>query len=94
MEFCPTCANMLLYELPQMEKNARFYCRTCPYICRIDTKVKIKRHLRLVRKPIDPIFSQDDQRNLNKTKAGCRAQNVVMGKLLSPKCRRGQQTNQ
>ncbi|KAL6569658.1 hypothetical protein OROMI_014172 [Orobanche minor] len=68
MEFCPTCANMLLYELPQMGKNARFYCRTCPYICPIENRVKIKRHYRLVKKPMDPIFSQDDQQYMNKTK--------------------------
>ncbi|KAL0402853.1 UNVERIFIED_CONTAM: hypothetical protein Sradi_1926100 [Sesamum radiatum] len=67
MEFCPTCGNMLLYELPHMERPARFYCPTCPYVCQIESKVKIKRHLRLVKKPIDPIFSEDDRKNLNKT---------------------------
>ncbi|KAL0428705.1 UNVERIFIED_CONTAM: protein CURVATURE THYLAKOID 1B, chloroplastic [Sesamum radiatum] len=61
--------NMLLYELPHMERPARFYCRTCPYVCQIESKVKIKRHLRLVKKPIDPIFSEDDRKNLNKTTA-------------------------
>ncbi|KAK4403335.1 hypothetical protein Sango_0702100 [Sesamum angolense] len=67
MEFCPTCGNMLLYELPHMERPARFYCPTCPYVCQIESKIKIKRHLRLVKKPIDPIFSEDDRKNLNKT---------------------------
>ncbi|EYU32275.1 hypothetical protein ABFS82_02G177600 [Erythranthe guttata] len=68
MEFCPTCGNMLLYELPHMDRPASFSCPTCPYACQIETKVKIKRHLRLVKKPIDPIFSEDDQNiNSNKT---------------------------
>ncbi|KAG8391967.1 hypothetical protein BUALT_Bualt01G0242500 [Buddleja alternifolia] len=67
MEFCPTCANMLLYELPYMERPARFYCPTCPYVCQIDSKVKIKRHMRVAKKPIDPIFSDKDQMPLNKT---------------------------
>ncbi|XP_073308191.1 uncharacterized protein [Primulina huaijiensis] len=69
MEFCPTCANMLLYELPHMERPARFFCPTCPYICQIENKVKIKRHLRLAKRPIDPIFSKDDNKSFNTTSA-------------------------
>ncbi|KAH6814883.1 DNA-directed RNA polymerase [Perilla frutescens var. hirtella] len=71
MEFCPTCGNMLLYELPYMDRPARFSCPTCPYACQIETRVKIKRHVRLVKKPIDPIFSEDDRKNLNETSVPC-----------------------
>ncbi|KAL8494863.1 hypothetical protein ACS0TY_019146 [Phlomoides rotata] len=71
MEFCPTCGIMLLYELPNMESPARFYCPTCPYVGQIRNRVKIKRSVRLVKKPIDPIFSEDDRQDLNVTEASC-----------------------
>ncbi|KAL3630789.1 hypothetical protein CASFOL_023773 [Castilleja foliolosa] len=67
MEFCPTCGNMLLFELPKMEFSSRLCCPTCPYVIQIENKVKIKRNQRLVRKPIDFIFTDDDRKNLNKT---------------------------
>ncbi|KAL3630790.1 hypothetical protein CASFOL_023774 [Castilleja foliolosa] len=70
MEFCPTCGNMLLFELPKMEFSSRLCCPTCPYVIQIENKVKIKRNQRLVRKPIDFIFTDDDRKNLNKTSAG------------------------
>ncbi|KAL3622285.1 hypothetical protein CASFOL_033696 [Castilleja foliolosa] len=93
MEFCPTCGNMLLFELPKMEFSSRLCCPTCPYVIQIENKVKIKRNQRLVRKPIDFIFTDDDRKNLNKT-SGFRALIVIMGKLLSHKCRPGQPMNQ
>ena len=39
MEFCPTCGNMLQYELPYMGRPSRFYCPTCPYVCYIENRV-------------------------------------------------------
>ncbi|XP_039170053.1 DNA-directed RNA polymerase III subunit RPC10 isoform X1 [Eucalyptus grandis] len=63
MEFCPTCGNLLQYELPHRERPARFFCPTCPYVCNIETKVKIKRKQHLVRKKMDPVFSEEDRRN-------------------------------
>ncbi len=39
MEFCPTCANLLLIENARMGKPLRFFCPTCPYIFPIERKV-------------------------------------------------------
>ncbi|EXB83864.1 DNA-directed RNA polymerase subunit M [Morus notabilis] len=60
MEFCPTCGVMLLYELPDRGRSARFYCPTCPYVCSLESRVKIKRRQHLVKKEIEPVFSQND----------------------------------
>ncbi|XP_071909736.1 DNA-directed RNA polymerase III subunit RPC10-like isoform X2 [Coffea arabica] len=73
MEFCPTCGMLLQYELPHMDSPARFFCPTCPYVCHIDSKVKIKRKHRLVKKELDPIISKDDELdNLPETEGWCR----------------------
>ncbi|XP_027176563.1 DNA-directed RNA polymerase III subunit RPC10-like isoform X1 [Coffea eugenioides] len=72
MEFCPTCGMLLQYELPHMDRPARFFCPTCPYVCHMDSKVKIKRKHRLVKKELDPIISKDDELdNLPETEAPC-----------------------
>ncbi|KAL7203145.1 hypothetical protein ACSBR2_016453 [Camellia fascicularis] len=71
MEFCPTCGILLQYELPHMSRPARFFCPTCPYVCNIETKVKIKRRQHLVKKEIEPIFSKDDMKNGPTTEATC-----------------------
>ncbi|KAJ8447299.1 hypothetical protein Cgig2_013076 [Carnegiea gigantea] len=52
MEFCPTCANLLQYE---MRIPARLFCRNCPYVCPIPEKVKIKRGVQLAKKKAAPI---------------------------------------
>ncbi|XP_021761688.1 DNA-directed RNA polymerase III subunit RPC10-like [Chenopodium quinoa] len=52
MEFCPTCANLLQYE---MTNPARFFCRSCHYISPIERKVKIKRGVQLTNKEATPI---------------------------------------
>ncbi|CAO2826744.1 uncharacterized protein LOC130800357 [Amaranthus tricolor] len=52
MEFCPSCANLLQYE---MSNPARFFCRTCPYVSAIEPKVKIKRSVQLAHKEATPI---------------------------------------
>ncbi|KAK8482977.1 hypothetical protein V6N13_022004 [Hibiscus sabdariffa] len=62
MEFCPTCGNMLQYELPHMGRSSRFYCRTCPYVCHLENKVKIKRRQHLVKKEIEPVFNKEDMK--------------------------------
>ncbi|XP_054783542.1 uncharacterized protein LOC129290689 isoform X1 [Prosopis cineraria] len=62
MEFCPTCGTLLQYELPYMCRPSRFFCPTCPYVCYVENKVKIKRKHRLVRKEIEPVISQDDMK--------------------------------
>ncbi|KAK9279384.1 hypothetical protein L1049_013063 [Liquidambar formosana] len=71
MEFCPTCANLLRYELPNMGRPARFFCPTCPYVCYMESKVKIKRKQRLIKKEIEPIISKDDLKNGPTTEATC-----------------------
>ncbi|XP_062091352.1 uncharacterized protein LOC133797464 [Humulus lupulus] len=71
MEFCPTCGNMLQFELPHMGRAARFYCPTCPYVCYLENRVKIKRKQHLVKKDIEPIFSQDDLKNAPKAEVTC-----------------------
>ncbi|KAJ7951344.1 DNA-directed RNA polymerase subunit [Quillaja saponaria] len=71
MEFCPTCGNMLQYEMPQMTHPSRFFCPTCPYVCNIESQVKIKRKQRLVKKEIEPIISPDDMKNAPQTDARC-----------------------
>uniref|UniRef100_A0A5B7A2G1 DNA-directed RNA polymerase subunit n=1 Tax=Davidia involucrata TaxID=16924 RepID=A0A5B7A2G1_DAVIN len=71
MEFCPSCGILLQYELPHMDRPARFFCPTCPYVCHIESKVKIKRRQRLVKKEIEPVFSKEDMKNAPVTEATC-----------------------
>ena len=52
MLFCPTCANILLTE--QSSDDMRFFCRTCPYIYRIETRFESKMHLQ--RKEVDDVL--------------------------------------
>ncbi|KAK4775390.1 hypothetical protein SAY86_010325 [Trapa natans] len=63
MEFCPRCANLLQYELPYRDRSARLFCPTCPYAYHLQGKVKIKRKQHLVRKEIEPVFSEEDRKN-------------------------------
>ncbi|XP_028779842.1 DNA-directed RNA polymerase III subunit RPC10 [Neltuma alba] len=71
MEFCPTCGTLLQYELPYMGRPSRFFCPTCPYVCYMENKVKIKRKQRLVRKEIEPVISQDDMKNAPTAEVPC-----------------------
>ena len=52
MLFCPTCSNILLTE--QTGDDMRFFCRTCPYIYRIETKFESK--MQLQRKELDDVL--------------------------------------
>lgn len=52
MLFCPTCSNILLTE--QTLEDFRFFCRTCPYIYRINAKFENKMNLQ--RKEVDDVL--------------------------------------
>ncbi|XAR53936.1 DNA-directed RNA polymerase [Bertholletia excelsa] len=80
MEFCPTCGMLLQYELPHMNRPARLFCPTCPYVSHIESKVKLKRRAQLVRKEIEPIFSEDDMENAPTTEATCPDPDCSFGK--------------
>ena len=54
MLFCPTCSNILLTEQKDSEGDLRFFCRTCPYIYRIETKFENK--MQLQRKEVDDVL--------------------------------------
>ncbi|KAB1219680.1 hypothetical protein CJ030_MR3G011060 [Morella rubra] len=69
MEFCPTCGNMLLYESADTGRPARFFCPTCPYVCYMESKVKIKKKQRLVKKDLEPVITDDDMKNASHTDA-------------------------
>nr|GMC70793.1 DNA-directed RNA polymerase III subunit RPC10-like [Ipomoea batatas] len=72
MEFCPTCGMLLQYELPHMDRSARFYCPGCPYVCQIEPRIKIKRRQHLVKKKLDPVISIDSLETAATTKERCR----------------------
>ncbi|KAK9669301.1 hypothetical protein RND81_13G122500 [Saponaria officinalis] len=74
MEFCPTCANLLQYE---MRSPARLFCRTCPYVCAIMPKVKIRRAVKLDNKEATPVAAVGEKNVGPTTDAPC------------PKCRHG-----
>ncbi|KAK6918173.1 Zinc finger, TFIIS-type [Dillenia turbinata] len=71
MEFCPTCGNFLQYELPHMGRPARFFCPTCPYVCQIEAKVKIKKKQRLVKKEASLVIPEKDTENMPKIDVPC-----------------------
>ena len=56
MLFCPTCSNILLTE--QSLDDFRFFCRTCPYIHRIEAKYENKMYLE--RKEVDDVLGGAD----------------------------------
>ncbi|KAH9731376.1 DNA-directed RNA polymerase subunit [Citrus sinensis] len=73
MEFCPTCGTMLQYELPHMDSPSRFSCPACPYVCNMESRVKIKRKQPLSKKEIQPIFTQDAMMEGPQTEVTCPA---------------------
>ncbi|GAQ90599.1 DNA-directed RNA polymerase III subunit 11 [Klebsormidium nitens] len=76
MDFCPTCANLLLVEGGNMGE-LRYFCQTCPYVYTI--KAKMKNKLPLARKEVDDVLGGEEAwRNVDKTEATC------------PKCRYGE----
>lgn len=54
-----------------MGRPAVFSCPTCPYVCHIESKVKIKRKQHLVKKEIDPVFTKGDMSNWPTTEVSC-----------------------
>ncbi len=56
MQFCPTCANLLLVE--EVGQDVRFFCSTCPYI--FDIKHTITRKKELEKKKVDDVFGGKD----------------------------------
>ncbi|KAF8413350.1 hypothetical protein HHK36_001329 [Tetracentron sinense] len=71
MEFCPTCGNMLKFELANESRYARLFCPTCPYVCSIETKVKIKKkqhlqpvHIATLGRPSSISFKPDQPTSL------------------------------
>ena len=55
MLFCPTCGNILLIEKTD---EVRFYCKTCPYVYLVESKVKQIKYLE--RKEVDDIMGGED----------------------------------
>ena len=52
MFFCQTCGNLLLTEMAS--GDFRFYCRTCPYIFKVEQTFENKMHLE--RKEVDDVL--------------------------------------
>lgn len=73
MEFCPDCSMLLQYELPHMERPARFFCPSCPFVCNIETRLKLKKKQALVKKQMDPVISTDDMENASTAEVPCPA---------------------
>ncbi|CAM6023129.1 unnamed protein product [Sphagnum balticum] len=70
MEFCPTCANLLLIENARMGKPLRFFCPTCPYIFPIERKISKK--LVLKQKEVaDVLGGEDAWKNVDRTAVTC-----------------------
>ena len=67
MHFCPTCGNLLLLE---NDGHMRFFCRTCPYIYKLKTRVVSEAPLE--RKEVDDVLGGPDAwKNADQTEANC-----------------------
>lgn|ERR1712188_228623 len=66
--FCPMCANILLTETAN-DGALRMYCATCPYICPITRPISIT--LKLERKKVDAVFSDDTFASARTTEVQC-----------------------
>ncbi|XP_047268813.1 DNA-directed RNA polymerase III subunit RPC10 isoform X2 [Capsicum annuum] len=66
MEMCPDCTTLLQYELPHMDRPARFFCPVCPYL-------KLKKKQPLVKKQMDPVISTEDMDNASTAEVPCPA---------------------
>ncbi len=56
MLFCPTCANLLLVD--KVSGDLRFYCKTCPYIFKVQESFEKKMHLQ--RKVVDDVLGGEE----------------------------------
>ena len=65
--FCPVCGNALMVK---ESPYTQFYCKACPYKCRITGEVKFP--LKLNRKVIDDVLGGAEAwENVDKTKIDC-----------------------
>nr|CAB3450661.1 unnamed protein product [Digitaria exilis] len=70
MEFCPSCGLLLQIDPGTGSHRLRLFCPVCPYVCCIQNKIVKK--ARLVKKEVEPIFSNADAMKLApKTQASC-----------------------
>ena len=68
MLFCPNDANILLTE--KTTTAFRFFCKTCPYVFRVEQKFESK--LELARKEVDDVLGGEDAwKNVDKTSVLC-----------------------
>ena len=68
MLFCPSCSNILLTE--QTKSDFRFYCKTCPYIYKVEEKLKVTMELK--KKEIDDVMGGVEAwENADKTNIKC-----------------------
>eukprot|EP00823_Brevimastigomonas_motovehiculus_P002525 TRINITY_DN1540_c0_g1_i1.p1 TRINITY_DN1540_c0_g1~~TRINITY_DN1540_c0_g1_i1.p1 ORF type:complete len:110 (-),score=11.62 TRINITY_DN1540_c0_g1_i1:459-788(-) len=67
MQFCPSCANMLLLEHGD---GFRFYCQTCQYVHNVNKPVAKK--VVLQRKKVDDVLGGDKAwKNVDQTESVC-----------------------
>uniref|UniRef100_A0A0G4I9C6 DNA-directed RNA polymerase subunit n=1 Tax=Chromera velia CCMP2878 TaxID=1169474 RepID=A0A0G4I9C6_9ALVE len=66
--FCPTCANILLVD--RSNEQLRFFCRTCPYIFKVEKKVTSKTVME-TKKADDVLGGKEAWANVEKTEAIC-----------------------
>ncbi|KAJ7565184.1 hypothetical protein O6H91_02G051800 [Diphasiastrum complanatum] len=70
MEFCPTCANLLLVEHASMGRSLRFFCPTCPYVYPIDRQISKK--MPLAKKEVDDVLGGEEAwKNVDRTQVTC-----------------------
>ncbi|CAM6129086.1 unnamed protein product [Calypogeia fissa] len=70
MEFCSTCANLLLVEHASLGRLLRFFCPTCPYVYSIERKISKK--LPLKQKEVDDVLGGEDAwKNVDRTEGTC-----------------------
>ena len=68
MLFCPTCSNILLTE--KTISDFRFFCKTCPYVFRVNTKFENK--MQLERKEVDDVLGGAEAwKNVDNTEVQC-----------------------
>ncbi|KAG9392676.1 DNA-directed RNA polymerase, subunit C11/M/9 [Carpediemonas membranifera] len=68
MQFCPTCANLLLVE--EAGQSVRFFCPTCPFVYNINHN--ITRNALLQKKRVDDVFGgKDAWKNAQQTETKC-----------------------
>lgn len=69
MQFCPTCANLLLVSNSGAE-GYRFACQTCPYVHAIRRPIAQRMYLK--RKEVDDVLGGADAwKNVDQTEALC-----------------------